>query len=136
MFNKILLLLIKYIPIIQMLAMLLNNTLYYFTDNNIISYILDFLFGDSLIFTIFLLFISIRLNYCEWHRIIIIGNIINILIALIDIVIKIPCNDMQLIVIYYIVSCIFIIFATYVHIKHIKNESKIKNIKKFITNSY
>ena len=35
MFNKILLLLIKYIPIIQMIAMLSNNTIYYFTNKSL-----------------------------------------------------------------------------------------------------
>lgn len=46
----------KYIPIIQMVGMLFNNILYCFSDIYIISYLLDFIIGNS-ITTTFLLYV-------------------------------------------------------------------------------
>ena len=132
MFNKLLLLLIKYIPIIQMLAMLINNTLYYFVGNYTTAYIIDFIAGNSLIYTILLLMISFRFNYCEWHRLIIMGNLINVTIAAYDASFTIPFTNMQLLLTYYIISCIFILAAAYTHIKQIHHERKIKNTKSTI----
>lgn len=129
MFNKLLLLLIKYVPIIQMLAMLINNTLYYITSSYTAAYTIDFIFGNSLIFTILLLMISYRFNYCEWHRLIIIGNIINVAIASYDATFGIPFTDMQLLLTYYIIACIFILAAAYTHIKQIHHERKAKIAK-------
>lgn len=52
--KRLFIVLIKYIPIIQMVGMLFNNILYCFSDIYIISYILDFIIGNS-ITTTFLL---------------------------------------------------------------------------------
>ena len=46
--RKTLLLLIKFIPVMQMAGMLLNNTLCYFNLNFDIVYLLDYLIGNSL----------------------------------------------------------------------------------------
>lgn len=43
--KRLFIVLIKYIPIIQMVGMLFNNILYCFSDIYIISYILDFIRG-------------------------------------------------------------------------------------------
>ena len=87
-----------------MLAMLINNTLYYFVGNYTTAYIIDFIAGNSLIYTILLLMISFRFNYCEWHRLIIVGNFINITIASYDASFTIPFIDMQLLLTYYIIN--------------------------------
>lgn len=52
--KRLFIVLIKYIPIIQMVGMLFNNILYCFSDIYIISYLLDFIIGNS-ITTTFLL---------------------------------------------------------------------------------
>lgn len=46
--KRLFIVLIKYIPIIQMVGMLFNNILYCFSDIYIISYILDFIIGNSI----------------------------------------------------------------------------------------
>lgn len=51
--KRLFIVLIKYIPIIQMVGMLFNNILYCFSDIYIISYILDFIIGNSITTTYF-----------------------------------------------------------------------------------
>ena len=118
--KKILLLLIKFIPVMQMAGMLLNNTLCYFCTDLDTIYLLDYIIGNSIITTILLFICSYIFNYCVWHRLIILANFINISIANIDSVYHINITDLQLLCVYYIISIIFIIIATTNHIN--KNE--------------
>lgn len=108
--KKIFLFLLKYIPIIQLIGMILNNIIYCSVIYDS-AYFIDFLIGNSCITTILLYVCSIVFKYCKWHRIIIITNFINILIANIDAIFHIPIEDMTLIVTYFIISSIGIIYA-------------------------
>lgn len=108
--KKIFILLIKYIPIVQMIGMLLNNILYFY-DIYSITYILDFLIGNSLIATFLLYVCSYVFKFCSWHRLIITANLLNIVIASIDAVKELPMTDMELITTYLCVSISFIIIA-------------------------
>ena len=108
-------LLIKFIPAIQMAGMLINNTLYYF-DVNYISFIFDFTLGNSIITTFLLYVCSYVFNFCIWHRLIITANFINICIAIIDTIVLLPISDVQLLIIYYTISVIFISISTIIHI--------------------
>ena len=124
MLKKILILLIKFIPVIQMAGMLVNNILY-FNDVYFISYILDYVIGNSIITTFLLIVCSYLFHFCIWHRLIIIANIINISLSTTDSIYKLPITDIQLLILYYTISAIFIIIATYIHIKD-KNNDKYK----------
>ena len=124
MLKKILILLIKFIPVIQMAGMLVNNILY-FNDIYFISYILDYVIGNSIITTFLLIVCSYLFHFCIWHRLIIIANIINISLSTTDSIYKLPITDIQLLILYYTISAIFIIIATYIHIKD-KNNDKYK----------
>lgn len=123
MLRKILILMIKFIPVIQMAGMLVNNILYY-NDIYFISYIIDYLIGNSIVSTFLLIVCSYIFHFCKWHRIIIIANFINLSIAAIDSIYQLPISDIQLLIIYYEISGIFIITATYNHI--INNNDKHK----------
>ena len=113
----------------QMAGMLVNNTIYYFNISNTFSYGLDFLLGGSFI-TIFLIYIcSYVFEFCEWHRIINTANFINIGIANIDFIFCIPIEDLTLLVIYYIISSIFIIYAAYNHVRKRNGWKAIKHNK-------
>lgn len=79
--KRLFIVLIKYIPIIQMVGMLFNNILYCFSDIYIISYILDFIIGNSITTTFLLYVCSYVFGFCKWHRFIITANIINLLIG-------------------------------------------------------
>lgn len=64
-----------------MIGMLFNNILYCFSDIYIISYLLDFIIGNSITTTFLLYVCSYVFGFCKWHRFIITANIINLLIA-------------------------------------------------------
>ena len=98
-----------------MAGMLLNNTLYYF-DIDYFTYITDFTIGNSIITTFLLYVCSYVFNFCIWYRLIITANFINICIAIIDTIVLLPISDVQLLIIYYTISVIFISISTIIHI--------------------
>ena len=112
---KHLFILLSNIPAIQMAGMLLNNTLYYF-DIDYFTYITDFTIGNSIITTFLLYVCSYVFNFCIWHKLIITANFINICIAIIDTIVLFPISDVQLLIIYYTISVIFISISTIIHI--------------------
>lgn len=115
---------VKFIPVIQMAGMLVNNTMYHFNINVDYDYIIDFLFRNSFANTIVLYVISITFGFCKWHRVIILANFINIVIANVDRIYNIPISDIQLLCSYYIVAAIAIITITYYHVKDNKKHIK------------
>lgn len=106
-------LLIKYIPIIQMVGMLFNNILYYFELYRVVCYTLDFSIGNSIVTTFLLLVCSNLFGFYNWHRLIIISNFVNLTIANIDAIIGIPVSDLGLILLYIIVYMIFLFIIVY-----------------------
>ena len=127
--KKLFLILIKFIPVIQLAGMLLNNTLYCFDVIKLCSYITDFVLGNSVITTFLLFVCSYLFNFCKWHRLIITANFINLMIANYDALFGIPISNLQLLCSYYIVAAIFMIISVYNHIKQNKHECKVKNTK-------
>lgn len=121
--KKLFLLLIKFIPVIQMAGMLVNNTLYYL-EIPYISIALDFTIGNSYITTFLLYVCNVIFGFCKWHRTIITANFININIAFIDSLIILPITDIQLLSLYYIIASIAIIIITINHIKNAKHKIK------------
>lgn len=122
--KKIFLLLIKYLPVIQMAGFLFNNTMYCYYDTYELSYILDFILGNTIINTILLYIISYIFKFCNWYRLIVTANFINLLVASYDANWRLPVEDMILLCIYYIVATIFISTAAYIHIKYDRNKTK------------
>lgn len=125
--KKLLLVTIKYLPVIQMAGTLLNNTLYYL-EVPYISFTIDFTLGNTLAIIFLLYLLSYVFGFCIWHRLIITGNLINTLIAATDSLYTLPVKDIELLISYYIVCAITIIIGTIIHIKNVKR--KIKNNKR------
>lgn len=71
--KKVLLIMIKYIPIIQMVGMLLLNMLYDIFNINFYK-IYDFIFENSIVTTIMFYISSITFEFCNWHKIVIVNN--------------------------------------------------------------
>jgi hypothetical protein len=105
-----------------MVGMLFNNILYCFSDIYIISYLLDFIIGNSITTTFLLYVCSYVFGFCKWHRFIITANIINLLIANLDAYYRIPISDIQLLIVYHFVAALFICISTYIHIKNNRDE--------------
>lgn len=101
----------------QMMGMLHNNTLYYFDIMGNYIHIFNFLLGNSFIISVLLFICSLLFGYCNWHRLIITCNIINISISNYDIVFGISVNNLELLMLYYIVSTICILIALYLKFK-------------------
>jgi hypothetical protein len=117
MLRKLLILLIKIIPIIQMVGMIFNNVLYYYKDIISVANFLDYSIGNSIVTTILLLCCSYVFMFCKWHRLLIYGNFINVSIASYDSIFHIDITDMQLINLYLMVDIIFILLIVYYKIK-------------------
>lgn len=113
MLNKLFILLLKYIPIIQMVGMLINNILYTFREINDYMYIIDFIIGNSIITTFLLFICSYVFRFCNWYRYIIITNFINIIISFIDSTFYINIDKIELFVIMNIINAIGIIISLY-----------------------
>lgn len=113
--KKLLIVCIKFMPVIQMAGIIVSNTLY-FLDIYYFSYLIDYIIGNSVIITILLLICSYIFKFCIWHRLFILSNIINISIGFIDCIYKLPINDIILLLIYYIISCLFITISVIIHI--------------------
>lgn len=111
--KDIFVLLIKYMPIIQMVGILFNNLLYYFQVCNQVCYIIDFIIGNSLITTFLLFVCSYIFGFCNWHRVLITSNFINITIASVDSIYRIPISNLELLILYFIIYLIFLFIIVY-----------------------
>lgn len=107
--KKLFLILTKYVPIVQLISILLNNTLICFGINVDNAIILDFIFGNSIVTSLVLYVTSFALGYCKWYRLLIYCNLINITIAAIDSLYVIPITNTELLATYWSVTLIFIL---------------------------
>ena len=121
--KKLFILLLKYIPIMQMVGMLISNTMCYFRIKSIYFHLIDFNIGNSLLTIILLYVCSYVFKFCNWHRYIITANLTNICIVEYDILFTIPISNYQLLLSYYIIATIFSILAIYskFHCNHVKS---------------
>lgn len=65
--KRLFVLTIKYIPIIQLIGMLINNSLYTYDINIEFDYIGDFLLGNSIVNISMLYVCSFTFGFCNWH---------------------------------------------------------------------
>lgn len=111
-FDTALIKFIKWFPVIQILGFLFSNTIALLDMNIYISFVTDFTIGNSLLCTIFIYLLSIRLYFSYWHRTLIIANLINIFIAFFDANIHtLPLSNIQLYITYYLVLSVCIIIV-------------------------
>lgn len=111
--KELFLLLLKYMPIMQMVGILIGNTLCYFDYGIMIINIIQYCFGNNLTNIIFVYVASYVFKFCNWHRYIVTCNLINITIVQYDVMFTIPITDKQLLLSYYIVATIFSLIAIY-----------------------
>ena len=108
-FKKLFVLLIKYIPVVQMAGILISNILYNIFDDDFYSQILDFTIGNSFI-TIFLLYIcSYLFGFCKWHRLTITANLCSILFIMIKFIFDFKLSNLSLILTIFNIDIIFIL---------------------------
>lgn len=125
--KKLFVLSVKYIPTIQLVGMLINNTLCKYNINNVITELCDILIGNSIANIVMLYICSYTFGFCKWHRYIITATLINVLIVAYDRIFVIPISDINLLCSYYIISGIFILLAARSHVKEIKRNDERKD---------
>lgn len=124
-FDLALIAIIRWYPIIQLIGFLFSNTIALLDIDIRISYLSDFIIGNSLLSSIFIYLLSLRLNFSYWHRTFIVANLINGFIAFCDAHIHtLPISDMQLYGLYYIVLILCLI-SVWSH----QNKSKLYEYK-------
>lgn len=84
MFKKLFIFLIKYIPIIQMIFILLNNIFYLLDSLYHFVVQLDFIIGNSYSFIFIYYICSYLFGFCKWHRLIITANLLSLILVNID----------------------------------------------------
>lgn len=131
--KKLFVIFIKYMPIIQMMGILFTNIIFWFKLSNRYTYILNYVLGNSLLVSILLIIMSYLFGFCKWHRVIIIGNLINITIEVIDKTIGIPISNLEILVLYNIISILFLFISLYLKFSCKNEERCYQNIGERIT---
>ena len=108
MLKKLFIFLIKYIPVIQMAGIIINNILYSL-GNKELSIIIDYIFGNSITTTLLFYICSYIFRFCKWHRLVITCNLMNITITMLDNIIVFPTTNEKQILLYFTIDIIFII---------------------------
>lgn len=131
MLKKFLILLIKYIPVIQMMGIFINNILF-INNININNNITIIITNNSALTILLLIVCSYVFNFCIWHRLIIIFNFINNIIQHTSNIYNINYNDLFIV----FVICVILSIIIFISIIYHNHEYKIKYYKKTITRSY
>lgn len=109
MFKKLFIFLIKYIPIMQMVGILLSNILFIFNNEGYITRVIDFLIGNNIITTFLLYICSNLFGFCKWHKLIITANLCSILFIMIKFIFNLELSNLSLILTIFNIDLIFLI---------------------------
>ena len=113
---KIVLYLIKVIPMVISGIYLLNTVLSYFdTDLELFSYLVQFLFIGMMYA------ISYAFKFCAWHRMFIHYILIILVLNIIDYHIGIPLSDKGMVTLYIIIATVCLFGALYLKFKVCKH---------------
>lgn len=113
---KIVLYLIKIIPIFISGIYLLNTVLSYFNiDLELFSYIVQFLFIGFMYAT------SYAFRFCAWHRMFIHYILIILILNIVDYHIGIPISDKAMVTLYIIIATVCLFLALYLKFKVCKH---------------
>lgn len=130
--KKIFIFIVKFMPIMQMVGIFIVNILFYINNCKILVNIFRYLLGNSLLVSILLIIMSYLFGFCKWHRVIIIGNLINITIEVIDKTIGIPISNLEILVLYNIISILFLFISLYLKFNCKNEEGCYQNISERI----
>ena len=109
---------IRIIPMLLALIALLNTVLsYMYIDLPILSYI----GGVSVLPLVFLYLSSYAFQFCEYHRMFLHYVTLNWVLNIYDYYIGIPLSDKELLMMYLIITGIFMFIILYLHLKELKN---------------
>ena len=107
MFKKLFVLLIKYIPVIQMIGILFSNILYISSNCDNFIYQLDIIIGNSYTHILIYYICSYLFGFCKWHRLVITANLLSLILINVDFYIQI--SNLSLILLIFIIDIIFLL---------------------------
>lgn len=111
---RILLYLIKIIPVFASLVYYINSILIVL---NINIPILSYLTGMSLLPLFFFYIASITFRFCLWHRLFIYYIFISDIISIFDYYIGIPMNAVEMIIFATLIFCVFAFLITWTYVR-------------------
>lgn len=85
---------------------------------------MNYMLGNSVITTILLIVCSYLFKYCNWYRLIVISNLLVLSISTIDNLFRIPINNLELLILYYVTYMIFIFIIIIIKFKCNEKVSK------------
>ena len=117
--HKVLILLIKIIPMVLAMLAVLNTTLsYFYIELPILSYI----GGVSILSLVFFYLASYVFKFCEYHRMFLHYITINWVLNIIDYYFGIPVSDKGMFLIYMAITGIFMFVILYLYLKAMKKK--------------
>lgn len=116
---KVEILVLKVLPMLLSLLYLIGTILNCFNiDVSLISY----LSGVSLIPLLFMYLSSYVFKFCEYHRMFLHYIAFNMIINCLDWYIRIPLSNREFLVLFLVISCIFLFVILYLYLKSRSNE--------------
>lgn len=115
---KITVIVLKILPMLLAFITLLNSILSYFNiDLVILSYIVSYIGGVSLIPILFIYITSYTFKFCEYHRMFLHYIVVTWIINIIDLYIGIPINDLEYLCLQMIIAGISLFLVLYFYLK-------------------
>ncbi len=115
--HKLLLVILKYTPIVNALGCLLNTVFGYF---NIDLQVLSYICSMSLTTWLFIFVASIVFKFCFWYKMLLYYILVMDIISIIDYYIGIPLSDFNLLILYLTITGITLFILLYNHVKNTK----------------
>lgn len=119
--HKILILVVKYIPMLISIFYILNTILCWV---NIDTPVISNIAGVSLLTWTFLYLSSIVFQFCIYHRMFLYYILVTDLINIYDFYFGIPISTIQLLSVHSVIICILLFLLLYIHIKNYDKNSK------------
>lgn len=119
--HKILILVVKYIPMLISIFYILNTILCWV---NIDTPVISNIAGVSLLTWVFLYLSSIVSQFCIYHRMFLYYILVTDLINIYDFYFGIPISTIQLLSVHSVIICILLFLLLYTHIKNYDKSSK------------
>ena len=127
---KVFLILLKALPVFLALTFVINSVLAY---HNIDVYTLSYIGGISFMPLLFIYMATYVFKFCTCHRIFLHYTLLSNILSVYDYYIGIPLSNITMLTIYLLGFFLALIIVLLLHLKHIKNVTKInkQRIKKF-----
>lgn len=133
--NKTFIILVKYMPAIQVVGILLNNIAAVY-GWHFVHALSRYVFGGSINLCLFLLIASYLYDFCAWHKLLILANFINNTIILYNRVYNVSNRTLAIIFITMLVYIFIIAIFTIAHIIKYRHERKTRDNKEITLPSY